>query len=397
MKHRPMQKPIVCVFLCIALLVSSCVCFSSESFAADSSQIDSLNRQNEDLEEQQKQIDEKIEQARKDIENQEELKNSIEEKISLVEKEIDNLNLKINEYNDKIDLLQKQIDGKNAEIQKGYQRLKKRLRMIYMAGNASTLEVILGSKSFSDFIDKITLVQCVGKADEKLINSLKESISEIDSNKEEQEKARLAVDNDKTKLEKNREELEKLSAQAQVIIDELKQEQENLQADDEAYKQQQKELEAQITQWYRNYFAENGDEVFSDGTTPGRYAWPAPYCDVVTTEYGVDGHNGIDIACNGSAYGLPIVAAEDGTVAIANRTDEWGSGWGYYIMLNHGDGFGTLYAHCSIIVADAGQQVKKGQVIGYIGNTGRSYGAHLHFECWHNGSRYNPRIDLGTE
>ena len=91
------------------------------------------------------------------------------------------------------------------------------------------------------------------------------------------------------------------------------------------------------------------------------------------------------------------MAAEDGTVAIANRTDEWGSGWGYYIMLNHGDGFGTLYAHCSIIVADAGQQVKKGQVIGYIGNTGRSYGAHLHFECWHNGSRYNPRIALGTE
>jgi hypothetical protein len=102
----------------------------------------------------------------------------------------------------------------------------------------------------------------------------------------------------------------------------------------------------------------------------------------------------MDFACNGSAYGKPIVAAQSGTVIRANKTDSWGSGWGYYIMVDHGGGFSTLYAHCSVVVAEEGQQVQQGEIIGYIGNSGNSYGAHLHFECWFNGERYDPATEL---
>ena len=85
--------------------------------------------------------------------------------------------------------------------------------------------------------------------------------------------------------------------------------------------------------------------------------------------------------------GTPILTAADGTVTIANAIDTWGGGYGYYIKINHNDTFDTLYAHCSSICVTVGQEVKQGEVIGYVGTTGNSTGNHLHFEVWQNGER----------
>ena len=74
----------------------------------------------------------------------------------------------------------------------------------------------------------------------------------------------------------------------------------------------------------------------------------------------------------------------------ANRTDTWGSGWGYYVMIDHGDGYATQYAHCDEILVNVGDHVKRGDPIALVGNTGDSYGAHLHFEVWDNGNRIDP-------
>lgn len=90
-----------------------------------------------------------------------------------------------------------------------------------------------------------------------------------------------------------------------------------------------------------------------------------------------DFHTGTDIA---APEGIPILAAADGTVTIANGTDSWGGGYGYYIKINHGSGLETLYAHCSAICVIPGQAVRQGEVIGYVGSTGNSTGHHLHFE-----------------
>ena len=88
-------------------------------------------------------------------------------------------------------------------------------------------------------------------------------------------------------------------------------------------------------------------------------------------------HTGTDIAC---AEGTPILAAADGTVTVANSLDSWGGSYGYYIQIDHGGGLETLYAHCSSICVATGQQVQAGQVIGYVGHTGRVTGNHLHLE-----------------
>ena len=104
--------------------------------------------------------------------------------------------------------------------------------------------------------------------------------------------------------------------------------------------------------------------------------------DPITGE--VSSHTGTDIAC---AEGTPILAAADGIVTVANGLDSWGGSYGYYIQINHGGGLETLYAHCSSICVTTGQQVQAGQVIGYVGHTGRATGSHLHLETRTNGTR----------
>ena len=143
-------------------------------------------------------------------------------------------------------------------------------------------------------------------------------------------------------------------------------------------------------------FEQGGGEVMSpDGTRAptGTLQWPLPVAGTITSQFGhrvdpitgeVSSHTGTDIAC---AEGTPILAAANGTVTVANGLDSWGGSYGYYIQIDHGGGLETLYAHCSSICVTTDQQVQAGQVIGYVGHTGRATGSHLHLEVHVNGSR----------
>ena len=135
---------------------------------------------------------------------------------------------------------------------------------------------------------------------------------------------------------------------------------------------------------------ELGGEILSPGSdttlADGALQWPLPVAGTITSPQGyrtdpITGetsyHSGTDIAV---PEGTPILAAADGTVTIANALDSWGGSYGYHVKLDHGGGLTTLYAHCSSICVTAGQQVKAGQVIAYVGHTGRATGPHLHFE-----------------
>lgn len=146
-------------------------------------------------------------------------------------------------------------------------------------------------------------------------------------------------------------------------------------------------------------FAQGGGKLMSPDSTrtpTGTLQWPLPVAGTITSQFGhrvdpitgeVSSHTGTDIAC---AEGTPILAAADGTVTVANGLDSWGGSYGYYVQIDHGGGLETLYAHCSSICVTTGQQVQAGQVIGYVGHTGRATGSHLHFEVRANGNRVNP-------
>ena len=143
-------------------------------------------------------------------------------------------------------------------------------------------------------------------------------------------------------------------------------------------------------------FAQGGGELMNPDSTrtpTGTQQWPLPVAGTITSQFGhrvdpitgeVSSNTGTDIAC---AEGTPILAAADGTVTVANGLDSWGGSYGYYIQIDHGGGLETLYAHCSSICVTTGQQVQAGQVIGYVGHTGRVTGNHLHWEVRLNGSR----------
>ena len=143
-------------------------------------------------------------------------------------------------------------------------------------------------------------------------------------------------------------------------------------------------------------FAQGGGEVMSPDSTrtpTGTLQWPLPVAGTITSQFGhridpitgeVSSHTGTDIAC---AEGTPILAAADGVVTVANGLDNWGGSYGYYIQIDHGGGLETLYAHCSSICVTTGQQVQAGQVIGYVGHTGRVTGNHLHLEVRIDGNR----------
>ena len=143
-------------------------------------------------------------------------------------------------------------------------------------------------------------------------------------------------------------------------------------------------------------FAQGGGELMNPDSTripTGTLQWPLPVAGTITSQFGyrvdpitgeVSSHTGTDIAC---AEGTPILAAADGIVTVANGLDSWGGSYGYYIQIDHGGGLETLYAHCSSICVTTGQQVQAGQVIGYVGHTGRVTGSHLHLEVRIEGNR----------
>ena len=143
-------------------------------------------------------------------------------------------------------------------------------------------------------------------------------------------------------------------------------------------------------------FAQGGGELMNPDSTrtpTGTLQWPLPVAGTITSQFGhrvdpitgeVSSHTGTDIAC---AEGTPILAAADGTVTVANSLDSWGGSYGYYIQIDHGGGLETLYAHCSSICVTTGQQVQSGEVIGYVGHTGRATGNHLHLEVSVDGNR----------
>ncbi len=139
-----------------------------------------------------------------------------------------------------------------------------------------------------------------------------------------------------------------------------------------------------------------GNRPQGNGVATGNFAWPLPHFHTITSYFGPRWgtvHQGLDIS-GYNVYGASIVAADGGTVVAVNRTSKWGTGmfagYGYAVIIDHGNGLRTLYAHCSRILVNAGEKVSKGQTIARVGNTGMSTGPHLHFEVRRNNSRVNP-------
>lgn len=333
--------------------------------------------------------------------------NEVKGEVDEVLQQVANLNSQILDYETQIKDLEIQLDDLNTSIKEKEEELvekkqvlENRLVAMYMKKETTFLDVIL-SGNLMNFISNQDMIKQIADYDNKLIVEVEELKKSLQSEKEQ-------VETVKQEKEAKTQELQKLKAEKEEKAASLTEEQKDLEKQLSEYKAQAEryaQLEKQAIA-KENAAREAAKRQSSNGGTSssavsstvanpytgGKLGWPCPSSSRITSPYGYrilfgvrDFHTGIDI---GAVHGSNICAAESGTVILANYG--WNGGYGNYIIINHGNGITTRYAHASQLYVTAGQSVSRGQVIAAVGTTGNSTGPHLHFEVRTNGSHTNP-------
>ena len=400
------------------------------------SKISEAKEKVEEYQAQQDEYDKQIKDTEDDIAKEEENQKAIKKQMNTVQKTIQSLDEYISELQANIDALnsqiaetQKLVDAKKAEIESGINDFKKRLRAMYIAGNDSYTSIILGADDFYDVLMKVELVKRVADHDNKIIDKLVAVKNEYEAAKKKLEGQKSQVETEKATYDKQKEEKKQQRAKLKELYSKSAEAQEALEQDKAIYEQKKSEIakeqeEAEAT-WARlveearqRAAAEeaarraagqndtpSGNTARTNGgssTVTGNFMWPVPGYYNIT--YGVGWrwgayHAGIDISSNG-IRGAQIVASDAGTVVQAenscphdygkNGSCGCGGGYGRYCIVDHGNGYMTLYGHMENCIVSVGQKVNQGQTLGYVGSTGFSTGAHCHFEVRLNGAAQDP-------
>lgn len=309
--------------------------------------------------------------------------NAIDREVVAQQAVVDKTHADVAECEAKIAQKDEELRIAQEECDKQYAAYCERAKKLLQKGNVSYLEILVDADSFSDFLTRVSLVKQIAKYDNNKLEELREFANQIELLKKELEEENVRLTALKKEADAQMAVLREKQAKSQSIIDALK-------ADIASYEKALKAQEAAE--------AAAREEIRrltqgSSGTyTGGAFAWPS-VSTYITSPYGtrvhpvtgkVKTHSGIDI---GAGMGTNIFAAADGTVIISG----WNSGgYGNYVVIDHGGGITTLYAHCSSLLVSRGQKVSRGQVIAKCGSTGMSTGPHLHFEVLKNGAHTDP-------
>ncbi len=284
---------------------------------------------------------------------------------------------------DKIAKNQAELEEAIAALHRRQAILARRVRAIYMYGQLNYLEVIMGSKSFSDFANRLEMLKRIIRADFNLILEIRARQAEIEAKRAELEAQKKQVDELEAEAAKTQQAIAEKHAEQQAVLDEASRQK-------EAAEQMERDLQADsqdIQRRIQQRAAGGGVQIV--GT--GQLSWPVSG-GVITSPQGwrvhpIFGtsiyHAGMDI---GVDEGTPVHAADDGVVVDA----DWLGGYGNCVIIDHGNGMQTVYGHNSALVVSAGQRVSKGELIAYAGSTGYSTGPHCHFEVRINGEPVDP-------
>lgn len=351
-------------------------------------------------------INKKIDETNGQIED-------VEGKISSALVQIRNLNAQISEYeneiddlNDKIDELDKQIEETEIALKKAEEdytnqeiMLKKRLVAMYESNDTTYLDVLLSSKSMTDFISKYYVVSEIAEADNNLLTQMEKNKTAIAETKTLLDESKNQMESLKKSKEDTAKTLRNSQSQKQSYVDELNDEEKVLEEELEQYEQDKKAIQAELERIARENAAKNGGvTVVAGEPSSAGYIFPIPglnsYNSINRRYYpSYPGHTGTDI--NIGVTGKSIVAVKDGTVVISTaqrNADGSYRSYGEYVVIDHHDGTMTLYGHMypNSRTVSKGDEVVQGQVIGQVGTTGNSTGNHLHFEVRINGKCVNP-------
>ena len=387
-----MKKKIISIILIIIVLQYFCT-----FVFADNSLINEITNSvtNEvDLQEQKEQVESKIEETNTKLEYVQDELSATMLKVQETEDKIMGYENEIEALGEKMDTLQASIDETNQKLEIASQNyeeksdlLARRLVAMYEAGDTQYLDILLKSKSVTDFISKYYIIQEVAEYDSILINQIVEEKNNIETTKQKLENEQAEIKIIKSRSERTSIVLSNMRTLQQSYIKELSAGEKKLQEQITKYKKEQAEIERQIL------LATNSIDPDIQ-YTGGEMLWPVAISEnVITSGYGVrehpiqgvvKEHTGIDIG--NAPLGTPVAAAADGVVSYAG----WLGGYGNCVMINHGNGVVTLYGHGNKILTSVNTEVKQGDTIMEVGSTGNSTGPHLHFEVRVNGNYTNP-------
>ncbi len=367
------KKKILIISIIVLSLIGLCGIVVAEN-------LEDLQNKKNDLQNQINESNEQIEEIKIELtENLEQL-NNVNEKIYNYESEIISLETDLNTIEEETKKISEKLNivETNYNLQK--EAFQARMVAIYEAGDVVYLDVLLNSNSFSDFISNYYLIGEIAKYDNDLLENIEQQKNQIENTKSilEGKKENLQ------KLKKNKEKTTIALENSKVIrnsyIDKLSEQEKETQNKIDEYQKELNNLETQIV-------ALTTGNIGSD-YVGGEFAWPAPGYTTITSRYGMRihpilktarVHTGTDIAMPTGAY---VLAANDGVVIKSMYV----TGYGNMVMIDHGGGVSTLYGHGSELIAQTGQEVKKGDIIMKAGSTGWSTGPHLHFEVRINGT-----------
>ena len=377
-----------------ALLLAVCVlCVDlSPALAVTQADIDKLKNNASDLSQQKKELQSKISALSDDIANNMKKKELLDSEISVLSSEISNVESQISTYAELITQTEAELlDAQEREAAQ-YELFCKRVRAMEERGTISYWSVLFKADSFTDLLSRLDFINEIMDSDQKVIQDLQDLQAEIEEKKEsletqkaESEAAKAELVSKKSELNKQREAANALVAQLRASKSEYQEDMDDLSAEAEA-------VQAQILKLSKELAAQQAAQGKPSNAALGGYIWPVSSRRITSTfggraspgGIGSTNHKGIDIG--GVGYTTEIHAAKAGTVIVSQYSRSYGN----YVVVSHGSGNTTLYAHMSSRKVSVGQYVNQGDVLGITGSTGNSTGPHLHFEITENGVRINP-------
>ncbi|EOC99551.1 murein hydrolase activator EnvC family protein [Caldisalinibacter kiritimatiensis] len=369
-----LKKRTCYVLLVLILFINSVVVYADNSIEQDKKRYEQTKQRIDKVEEELNEKKREYKDVTKQIKK-------LDLQLDEIDKELQKLEGQLNNLNNDIEVTKKELLEAEKNIEEKNDILNKRLRVMYKNGTVGYLEVLLASKDLEDLLTRLDMIKRIVENDVELLKYMKEQREQIKEKKAQLETQKKMLLSTKQTIQKKRKEIEVVSRAKQQLMRSLASNIKELEKQEDDLLNLAKRLEEEIRR-----------KQIAQKYAGGKLTWPTPGYYRITSPYGMrvhpilktkKMHTGIDI---GVPLGGTIVAANDGVVRYAG----WYGGYGKVVIIDHGGGISTLYAHNSRLLVKKGQSVKRGQAVSKAGSTGYSTGPHLHFEVRKNGAYTNP-------
>ena len=362
------------------------------AMAVTREEINSLKNDASDLKRQKQELQSKINALSGDISNALRKKELLDGEISVITNEIANTEQQIATYEELIVQTEAELQDAQDREAAQYELFCARVRAMEEQGKVDYWSVLFRATSFTDLLTRLDFINEIMDADQRVIDDLKALQVEIAAKEADLEEQKAEAQEAKAELEEKKTELNSQRQAANALIAELRASQAEVKEDMDDLSAEEAAVQAEIVRLSKKLAEEEAARNAANPVALGGYIWPVNSRYITSTfggraspgGIGSTNHKGVDIGRVG--YNTQIKAAKAGTVIVS----QYSSSYGNYVVVSHGSGNTTLYAHMSSRSVSVGQKVSQGTVLGITGSTGNSTGPHLHFEITENSMRINP-------